>query len=154
MISIKLDDQRIREHDDEPETKMLDTAIDFYIASLIRMRSATTAPATIQTYTDRITIMHSIQARIKNAEPIQEEAEEAQGKFYFTFGSDPEYPFGRDKFVLVKANGLKAAILKFKARHPNRPGSNTVNCAAWYNEKQWARGRRLYKQPIHVSSQM
>lgn len=52
-------------------------------------------------------------------------------KFYFTYGSDPAYPF-QGGWTLVYAPDLKAAQQIFKAYHPNRPGSDALNCADYY----------------------
>lgn len=58
-------------------------------------------------------------------------------KFYFTFGSDPQFPYGRDDYVMVKAeSGLQACNL-FRAVHPNRKGSNFLNCSEVYTEEQF-----------------
>ena len=66
--------------------------------------------------------------------------------FYFTFGSDPLYPYGAKDSVLVRAESLTEALEKYKARHPNRPGSSAINCAFWYSEEELARFRdRYYK---------
>lgn len=71
--------------------------------------------------------------------------------YYFTFGSDPEYPYGRDEFVEVSApNGELAGDL-FRAFHPNRPGSEFINCAMIYNYDQWQKVYEEYykgKQPV------
>lgn len=74
-------------------------------------------------------------------------------RFYFTFGSDPEYPYGQDDYVLVYADDLMEAVEKFKAKHPNRPGSDCVNCAFWYKQDAWDNGTRLFyegREPIEV----
>lgn len=57
-------------------------------------------------------------------------------KFYFTFGTDPEYPF-RGGWVEVEARTLKEAVGVFKALYPNRPDSNLLNCADWYTEDEF-----------------
>lgn len=74
-------------------------------------------------------------------------------RFYFTFGTDPEYPYGQDDYVLVYADNLAEAVEKFKAKHPNRPGSDCVNCAFWYNEEQWNKSTKQYygdRKPVEV----
>ena len=56
-------------------------------------------------------------------------------KFYFSFGSDPQFPFYKG-WVEVAADTLEKAIEKFRARYPDRaPG--IVNCAFWYSQEQW-----------------
>ena len=55
--------------------------------------------------------------------------------FYFTFGSDSRFPYGRDEYVVVKADNLNIAAEAFKLVHPNRPGSGNVNCSDFYAEE-------------------
>ena len=64
--------------------------------------------------------------------------------FYFTFGSDPEFPYGRDDYVLIKADDVGTAVGLFRAVHPNRPKSNCLNCAFMYNEAQWELTKQYY----------
>jgi len=60
-------------------------------------------------------------------------------KTYFTFGSDPLYPFGRDDYVVAQGESLKECVHKFMKKYPNpRPGcSHLVNCAFFYKEEEW-----------------
>ena len=44
-------------------------------------------------------------------------------KFFFTFGSNPRYPYGRDEFVEVHTDTGDQAAQKFKLAFPCRPGS-------------------------------
>jgi len=57
--------------------------------------------------------------------------------YYFTFGTDPRYPYGINDYVKVTAPDLGTAIRTFQKRHPNRPGSNLVNCAFYYDEEDF-----------------
>ena len=52
-------------------------------------------------------------------------------KFYFTYGTDSGYPF-RGGWTLILAPGAKAAVQIFRAYHPNRVGSDCLNCADYY----------------------
>ena len=73
--------------------------------------------------------------------------------FYFTFGSNPAYPFGRDDYVKVTAPNLGEAVRLFQEHHPNRPGSNLVNCAFWYTEEEFNKFRDEHypgREPIEV----
>ena len=64
-------------------------------------------------------------------------------KVYFTFGSDPRYPYGRDQYVVAEAETLHDAVQKFRHRHPDRtPG--LVNCAFFYQENEFNKFRHLY----------
>ena len=53
-------------------------------------------------------------------------------KFYFTFGSDPGFPY-QNTYLIVYAKNLDEAIEKFRAKHPDRH-LNCVNCAFFYEE--------------------
>lgn len=62
---------------------------------------------------------------------------EALKSYYFTFGSDPLYPY-QNTYLIVKARNKKEAIQKFRARHKDRvEGSNTYNAAFCYGSEQW-----------------
>lgn len=60
-------------------------------------------------------------------------------KTYFTFGSDPLYPFSRDDYVVVYGESVGECIHKFMKKYPNpRPGrSHLINCAFYYKEVEW-----------------
>ena len=64
--------------------------------------------------------------------------------FYFTFGTDPDFPFGPDDYVLIQCSDIGDAVRLFKALHPNRPKTNCLNCAFFYNEAQWQTGTKKY----------
>ena len=57
--------------------------------------------------------------------------------YYFTFGTDPRYPFGIDDYVKVTAPDLRSAIQIYRDHHPDRPGSHLVNCAFYYDEDEF-----------------
>lgn len=59
-------------------------------------------------------------------------------KFYFTYGTDPNYPY-RGGWTEVEAPSLGAAIEIFQQYHPDRPGTGCVNCAFYYTQEQWDR---------------
>lgn len=67
------------------------------------------------------------------------EARPPQGKnrYFFTFGTDPKYPFGIEEYVEVHADDGNQASQKFMSRYPCREGSTLMNCAFVYGEKQW-----------------
>lgn len=58
---------------------------------------------------------------------------------YFTFGTDPRFPFGQNDYVVVRCDDIDTACDLFNAVHPKRPGSNAVNCAFIYHEDVWER---------------
>ena len=68
--------------------------------------------------------------------------------YYFTFGSDEKYPYGRNDYVLVQAENLQQAIHLFQAVHPNRPDSIFVNCAFFYEEEQFNEFREKYYKDV------
>ena len=57
--------------------------------------------------------------------------------FYYTFGSDPGYPY-QCGWVEVHAASRKDADEIFRSRFPDRH-ENTLNCAFCYTAKRWAR---------------
>lgn len=57
-------------------------------------------------------------------------------KYYFSFGTDPLYPFCSGYIIIEAPNG-KAAREIFRAYFPNRPNSSAINCAFVYNEEQF-----------------
>lgn len=76
-------------------------------------------------------------------------------KFYFTFGSDERYPYGPNDYVEVEAeNGTDACEL-FRVIHPNRPGSDCLNCAFIYSEDTFNKFRDKYYngiEPVEIIS--
>lgn len=58
-------------------------------------------------------------------------------KYFFTFGTDPQFPFGFEDYVEIHADTGEQAAQKFKAAFPCRPGSTLLNCAFVYSETQW-----------------
>lgn len=71
-------------------------------------------------------------------------------KFYFTFGSDPAYPYGIDDYVVILAKNRYEAQMAFKAMHPNRPDSDSLNYAFDYTEKTWEAQYYGDRPPIEV----
>ena len=69
-------------------------------------------------------------------------------KFYFTFGSDPGFPY-QNTYLIVYAENLEEAINKFREHFPDRH-KDTINCAFYYTEKQWkdCEGEEYYKEPV------
>lgn len=73
--------------------------------------------------------------------------------FYFTFGSHPAYPYGRNQFVQVVAPTIYDAVKTFQAVHPNRPGSRLINCADYYDEEIFNKFRNEFypdTDPVEV----
>ena len=57
-------------------------------------------------------------------------------KYYFTFGTDEKYPY-TGGWVLVYATNIHQANRLFKRKYPNRAGSQCMNCADVYSEKEF-----------------
>lgn len=73
-------------------------------------------------------------------------------KLYFTFGSDKNFPFGIDDYVVIYGLSVKDCTNTFRERYPNRPGSDCLNCADYYKRHEWDRVKKYYKgtQPAKV----
>lgn len=68
-------------------------------------------------------------------------------KFYFTFGTDPAFPYGIKDYVVVEAEDLEQAINLFDAVHPPRR-PNVCNCAFFYSEESFNRFRDEYYRDV------
>ncbi len=65
-------------------------------------------------------------------------------RFYYTFGTDPQFPHGEKDYVVVEAENMNEADHKFMAAYPSRPGSNLLNCAFVYSEQEFNKFRDKY----------
>lgn len=83
--------------------------------------------------TDRMTY----DAMAYAADFLQTHPRTGKKSYFYTFGSDPAYPYGRDDYVEVHADDERHANQKFKDRFPNREGSTFLNCAGIYTEEAW-----------------
>ena len=63
-------------------------------------------------------------------------AQTIQRTYYYTFGTDPGFPF-QNGWVEVKAASWPEAHKKFRALYPDRR-PNIINCAFFYEEERWA----------------
>lgn len=73
--------------------------------------------------------------------------------WFYTFGTDPQFPLGQEEFVEIHANDVYHANQKFKSYFPCRDGSSLLNCAWVYDEEYWKEVyRRNYngKKPARV----
>lgn len=98
----------------------------------------------------KLGVMREIEAA--NKRHVEEWKHEQTGRnFYFTFGSDLEYPFGRDDYVRITCRDMGTACKLFNALHPRRLGSNAMNCAFMYDQQAWDRGVKQHyegREPI------
>lgn len=60
--------------------------------------------------------------------------------YYFTYGSDIRFPF-QSGWTEIEAESYDQAIAAFQAFHPNRSGSDFINCAGIYGEESFSRKR-------------
>ena len=56
-------------------------------------------------------------------------------KFYFTFGSDPGFPY-QNTYLVVEAVNEKSAIRKFRKKFPDR-NINVYNASFCYSQEKW-----------------
>ena len=70
-------------------------------------------------------------------------------RYYFTFGSDPRFPYGRGDYVIVYAPTAHVAGKKFQNIHPNRPDSPFLNCSDIYSEESWRKFCRQYYEGVN-----
>lgn len=57
-------------------------------------------------------------------------------RYYFTFGTDPEYPFCGG-WVIIVAPSIRSAGQIFKAYYPNENDPEVLNCADYYSEEHF-----------------
>lgn len=57
-------------------------------------------------------------------------------KYYFTYGDDASFP-RQNGWTEVEAENYQLAIRAFQTFHPNRPGSEALNCAGCYSDRVW-----------------
>lgn len=55
---------------------------------------------------------------------------------YFTFGTDPKFPYGIDDYVIVIGSSRKDCIETFKKKYPGKP-EHVINCSDYYTTSQW-----------------
>lgn len=74
--------------------------------------------------------------------------------FYATFGSDPNYPYGRGVYVKVEAKNVREARQLYSMVHPPRNPAepNVINCADMYTEEEWkdAKQRGYYNDDVCI----
>ena len=65
-------------------------------------------------------------------------------KFFFTYGTDPEFPY-QGGWTEISADNFMTALRVFQLFHPNRSGSTAYNFAFAYNETNW-KNTRMFKE--------
>lgn len=74
-------------------------------------------------------------------------------RLYFTFGSDPAYPYGREDYVMILGKDRHDCIEAYRKRYPDRPGSGAYNAAMSYTAGEWPEIKERYykdKEPAEV----
>lgn len=71
-------------------------------------------------------------------------------KFYFTFDSDPAYPYGLNDYVIVIAKNEYDAQMAIKAMYFNRPNSDSLNYVFGYTEKEWKTTNYGNRPPVET----
>lgn len=56
--------------------------------------------------------------------------------YYFTFGTDPDYPFAGG-WVTIAAPSRQAAAQIFRIYYPNDADTEVLNCADYYTEEEF-----------------
>ncbi len=74
--------------------------------------------------------------------------------YFFTFGSDERFPYGRNDYVEVIAENAHDACELFREHHPDRPGSEgIINCSFIYSDEKFNEFRNEFypgRAPIEV----
>ena len=58
-------------------------------------------------------------------------------RFYFTFGSAKQFPYGIGEYVVVMAQDIREAARRYKRKYPNPHDDEVLNCADYYGQKEW-----------------
>lgn len=56
---------------------------------------------------------------------------------YYTFGSDPAFPFGRGEYVNIIGQDIRDCNAAFRKHFPPRDSSNVLNCSDYYTRERW-----------------
>lgn len=73
-------------------------------------------------------------------------------RIYFTFGDHPQFPFGREDYVVSEGLDKRDAIAKFRMRHPD-VNEGLLNCAFYYSEDEFDNIRKEFysgRKPAEV----
>lgn len=62
-------------------------------------------------------------------------------KYYFTFGTDPQFPYGIHEYVVAEAVNKNMAMRMFMAKYPG-PHVEIANCAFCYSEEKFEENHR------------
>jgi len=64
-------------------------------------------------------------------------------KTYFTFGTDPNFPYGVTDYVVIEALTQELSLKEYMRRYPCR-SDDTLNCAFYYSEEEWVQVEAQY----------
>ena len=90
----------------------------------------------------RLEVMKEIETA--NKRHVEEwKQKDSMQNFYFTFGTDPQFPFGYHDYVLIRCADAEQACKLFDAMHkPQHEG--LMNCAFMYSEAQWEKNVKIH----------
>lgn len=66
---------------------------------------------------------------------LEDYEEEKHNKYYFTFGSDPGFPY-QNAYLVIEAFNKSSAIRKFRKKFPDRH-ENVYNASFCYSQEEW-----------------
>lgn len=70
-------------------------------------------------------------------------------RLYFTFGSDSNFPYGRDDYVIAIGKTREDCISAYMDKYPPRePGSKVINCADFYDQAHWDKLKNQYFKDV------
>lgn len=93
--------------------------------------------------------------RLADNTPAEEESFDEMRRFYYTFGSADDYPFGREDYVVVEAWSQNDANRIFRTHHPDK-NAGVLNCADYYTEAQFREMKDAYypgRKPTEILKQ-
>lgn len=67
---------------------------------------------------------------------------------YFTFGSDPRFPYGINDYVVTIGKDRRDCVDAYRKKHPDRDDSGIINCASVYSADEWARIEKEYFKDV------
>ena len=68
-------------------------------------------------------------------------------KYYFTFGTDPQFPYKANEYVVAEAVNKNMAIRMFMAKYPG-PYAMIANCSFCYPEEEFEKNRDKYYKGV------
>lgn len=73
--------------------------------------------------------------------------EDTSNSFYFTFGTNPQFPHGINEYVKVEARTMHEAEQIFRSVYPD-VHENCLNCAFVYTEDEFSQIKNVYYKDV------